>query len=845
MKDNRWLEIDGDMLEDALNTRKTNAFRIRRILIASVAAVLTVCTLMAVIIPNLADTPFGESSVNESTTVSNPINIADIISNYKGPVAEWNGGTGLKLIALSGERNYSVGGAMTNGNADANKSINITLSALPNVKLERYTTGKYIDMTGNGIGRYDWYQESTGIYRDIITGEFFSLSDEVRFALIGDGYDNLCKEYLLEMACLFGFCRFYEDDVKHEEVYFEMVRGAITYEEAITHFESIPKNFGFTDEQAEYLLRYFKGEELNVGKKLFPNSIDDQNAFNGYALQVYHAVLSRRCGNVNIVEFGSHGSKCLFTREHHRPNGSGAFECDLGIYDREAKEATLISIEGSNNEVLASIDWFGMQYTVSNDYTMLAYIDARDGSLRLIDLTTGKHAAAYFKKEDNNNLESFENSPESAFDDTEDITLTLEEEIDNGDDFDSFVEAEIGAIGRINFSPNGKYAYCKLRSKDDAWIFIDTSSFESGSISGKFVKFVAGGDAVIMQGNNGFSIYDVETRTDITDHHGVLFTLADHETHAFFEINGRIVRKNLLNGDETVIASEYDAFITDKNSGCIYVFTKSDRTVRGYSARDGECKYSATVGEGFVSDAPDNAIFNLLLDQIETTLLISYYTPLSLEFDESKFLSMKGNNWDIGGDISSIPDYAYIYLRSTKYNGKYLDCYDSDDVNDEVRNIEFLGKYLMLEDLLRFAENDMIVDLNELIEIGHLFAERIEPYIEIDSMNRVKVMPESLIEFFGYELNTGENFFSNVYRPATVEYSVENGSAYMRKMVETNVKTLSDNADSAETNAFIEEMTKVLEDGYKSYLIEGYYRMKYEIKLEIRDRIISEYNKRF
>jgi hypothetical protein len=53
MKDNRWLEIDGDMLEDALNTRKTNGFHIRRILIASVAAVLTVCTLMAVIIPNL------------------------------------------------------------------------------------------------------------------------------------------------------------------------------------------------------------------------------------------------------------------------------------------------------------------------------------------------------------------------------------------------------------------------------------------------------------------------------------------------------------------------------------------------------------------------------------------------------------------------------------------------------------------------------------------------------------------------------------------------------------------------------------------------------------------------
>ncbi len=845
MKDNRWLEIDGDMLEDALNMQKTNGFRIRRILIASVAAVLTVCTLMAVIIPNLADAPFDESSVNESSSVSTPINIGDIISNYKGPVAEWNGGTGLKLIALSSEKNYSVSGAMTNGDTEAEKSINITLSALPNVKLERYTTGKYIDMTGNGIGRYDWYQESTGIYRDIITGEFFSLSDEVRFALIGDGYDDLCNEYLLEMACLFGFCRFYEDDSKHEEVYFEMVRGAITYEEAITHFESIPKNFGFTDEQAEYILRYFKGEELNVGKKLFPNSIDEQNAFNSYALQVYHAILSRRCGNVKIVEFGSRGSKCLFTREHHRPDGSGAFECDLGIYDREAKEATLISIEGSNNEVLASIDWFGMQYTVSDDYTMLAYIDARDGSLRLIDLTSGRHTAAYFKNEDNNGLESFESSSESVFDDAEDLTLTLEEEIDNGDDFPSITEMTVGAIGRINFSPNGKYAYCKLRSKDDAWIFIDTSSFERGSINGKFVKFVAGGDAVIMQTENGFRIYDVATRTDITDHHGALFTLADHEAHAFFEIDGRIVRKNLLNGNETVIASEYDAFITDKNSGCIYVFTKSDRTVRGYSATDGECKYSATVGEGFVSDAPENAIFNLLLDQIETTLLISYYTPLSLEFDESKFISMKGNNWDVGGDILSIPDYAYIYLRSTKYNGKYLDCYDADDVNGEVSNANILGKYLMLEDILRLTENDMILDLNELIEIGHLYSERIEPYIEIDSMNRVKVIPESLTEIFGYELNTGEHFISNVYRPATIEYSVENGKEYMRKMVETNVKTLSGNADSTEINAFIEEITKVLEVDYKSYLIEGYYRMKYEIKLEIRDRIILEYNKRF
>ena len=841
MKDNRWLEIDGDMLEDALKLQKANGLRVRRILIASVAAVLTVCTLMAVIIPNLSDAPINESSINESLAVD----IGDIVSKYKGPVPEWNGGDGLKLIALSGEKDHSTGGAMSNGGNGTNKSIDITLSALPNVKLERFTAGKYIDMTGNGIGRYDWYQESTGIYRDIITGEFFSLSDEIRFALIGDGFGDLCNEYLLEMACIFGFCKFYEDDIKHEEVYFEMVRGAITYEEAISHFESVPKNFGFSDEQAEYILRYFKGEEINVGKKIFPNHSDEQNAFNSYALQVYHAILSRRCGNVKILEFGSHGSKCLFTREHHRPDGSGAFECDLGIYDRESKEVTLVTIEGAGNEVLASVDWFGMQYTVNDDYTVFAYIDTSDGALRLIDLTSGKHVAAHFMRDDDNSFDSLASNAESVFDASEELTLTLEEEVDSGEYSQVLIESDIGAIGRINFSPNGKYAYCRLRSKDDAWLFVDTESFESRSIDGKLIKFVAGGDAVIMQTEKGFLIYDVATETDITDHCGVAFTLEEHETHAFFEIEGRIVRKNLINGDEAVIASGYDAFITDKNSGCVYVFTKSDRTVRGYSATDGECKYSATVGDSFIADAPENAIFNLLLDQTEATLLISYYTPLSLEFDESKFLSMKGNNWDVGGDISSIPDYAYIYLRSIKYNGKYLDCYDADDVNGEVDNVNNLGNYLMLEDILRLCSDDMLIDLDELIEIGRLYAERIEQYIEIDSMNRVKVIPESLIEIFGYELNTGEHFLHNVYRPATVEFSVENGKGYMRKMVETNVKTLSDNADSEEINAFIDETVKALETDYRSYLIEGYYRMKYEIKLEIRDRIISEYNKRF
>lgn len=837
MKDNRWLNIDDDLLEEAINRQSKKSFNTRRILISLIAAALTCCMLCAIIIPQL----INDGDIY-STSVSDNIDIKELISRYQGAVDEWDGGADLKLISISGERKNSTGGAKSN--TDGSKSIDVTLSVLPNVKLERFTSGKYIDMTGNGFGRYDWYQEATGIYSDIITGEFFSLSDEIRFALAGDGIDDLCNEYLLELACLYGLCKFYEDDVKHEEIHFKMVSGAITYEEAISHFETVPDNFGFTDEQAEYILRYFKGEEINLGKKVFENSVDDQNHLNVYALQIYHALLARRCGNVKIVEFGSHESKCLFTREHHRPEGSGAFICDLGIYDRETKEVTLIPIEGSSSEVLASVDWFGMQYTVNNDYTVMAYIDSSDGALRLIDLTTGKHAWAYPTPDRTDGLIDYNEGSES--DDGEDDSENTVEEI-SGDELytPEATAGKVGAIGSIEFSPKGKYAYCRLRGEKDAWIFIDTVSFESRTINGRFIKFVAGGDAVVMLTEQGFRIYDVATKTDITPHHGVLFTLPPHESNAFFELDGNIVLKSLTNGEETVIASEYDAYITDKNSGCVYVFTKSDRTVRGYSATNGECKYTATVGEGFVSAAPENAIFNLLLDQSEKTLLISYYTPLSLEFDESKFLSMKGNNWNVSGDVSSIPDYAYIYLRSIKYNGKYLDAYNSDDVNGEVKSINVIGRYLLFDDILRLTTDDMIIDIEELKELGHLFAERIEPYIEIDSMNRVSVIPESLTEMFGYELNVGEHFFWNVYLPATVDYSVECGRDYMRRLVETNVKTLSNNADSEETSAFIEEMTKALRDDYSPYLTDGYYRIKYETKLEIRDRIISEYKKRF
>ncbi len=845
MKDNRWLEIDGDLLEEAINSPKKRTVRFRRLLIASLAAVLSVSVLFIGLIPYLAQTGSESQTDHTSEEGKMPIDIYEIIGNYNGKTNAWDGGTDLKLVTLSGEKNYSTSGSKSNGSddSDINKSLDVTLSEMPNVKLDRFTSGRFIDMTGKGQGRYDWDQESTGIYRDIITGEFFSLQDEIRFALMGEELGLLEDEFLLLTACSMGVFKFSDDVYEHERLYFGIVEGEISYSEAIQTLDEEPDGFGFTSVQEEALRRYFKGEEFNVGELFYKDS-SEQHQFNFRLVIQYHSLLKRRCGDVNIHEFGMNESKCFFTREHWIKGGSGVFVCDLGIYDRETKEITLVTGD-IDSSILFSLTLFGSEFRVNEDYNMLAYIDTSDGRLCLIDAVNGKYYTGSYSPI------NVENDSSEGEDEAEEISCDHKVSCDcladvAPEEYVPPVKLQgVGVVGRINFSPNDKYIYCKLNTENEAWLFLDSRGEFANEIYGRFVKFVAGGNAVIMQTESGFRIYDVATKTDITDHCGDLFMLEEHETHAFFEADGKIVWKNLINDEEKVVAEIYDAFLTDKNSGCVYVFTLSDRTVRGYSATDGECKYEARVGESFAENAPSNAIFNLLLDGSENLLLVSYYTPLSLEFDESKFLELKGEYWDIGGDVSSIPDFGYIYLRSVKYNGNYLDCYDSDDVNGEVDNIGQIGRYLLFEEILDFASDDMIVDLDELVELGHLFAERIEPYIVIDSMNRVKVIPEGLTEIFGYELNTGEHFFWNVYLPATRPYSTESGKEYIANMVSVNIDRLSNGKESEEIKAFKKQLTQTLVGAYKSYLTDGYYRMKYEIKLQIRDRIESEYQKSF
>ena len=840
MKDNRWLEIDGDLLENALKANAKRKINVKRILIASIAAALSVSIALTFIL-----VPFGDVIPNDESLIED-VDISGILATHSGIVKEWDGGKDLKLVALSSEKSYSTSGAKGNssGNGSINQSIDVTLSSLPNVKLDSYTSGRYIDMTGNGEGRYDWDQAAVGIYYDVIEKKFFSLRDEIRFALAGEDYGLLEDEFVLLTACRAGSFRFSDDDYEHETIYFGMIEGKISYSDAIAALDSIPDGFGLTKAQEDSVRRYFRGEEINVAAE-FPSEKDSQSQFNLNVMIEYHSLLERRCGNVRIHEFGTSDTKCFFTNEHWRSGGSGVFVCDFGIYDRETKEITLVTGE-IDSSILFNLTHFGSEFCANENYTMLAYTDTSDGRLCLIDAVNEKFYSGMFSAfiEDNGLSDDSQISDELC--EHSDLCNCSDEAIPEEEGYSSVIVTDsIGAIGKINFSPNDKFVYCKLNTEQEAWILLDTNGAFSKTVYGSLVKFVSGGHGIILENESGFHIFDVATMTELTAHYGVLYTLPEHETHAFFEKDNAIVRKNLINGEESVIATEYDAFLTDKNSGCVYVFTRSDKTVRGYSSADGECKYVSTVGDGFVNGAPENAIFNLLLDGSEKMLLISYYTPLSLEFDESKFTSLEGNYWDISGDVLSIPDFGYIYIRSIKYNGNYLDCYDSDDVNGEVDNINHIGRYLLLEDILSFVKDDMIIDYDELIQIGHLFAKKIEPYIDIDSMNRIKVIPEALTEFFGHELNTGEHFFWDIYLPSTKEYSVDCGKGYIANIVSVNVDRLSNGAESDEVKAFKEQLTKTLKNAYSSYLKDGYYRMKYEIKLQLRDRIESEYNKRF
>lgn len=882
MKDNRWLEIDGDLLEEALCSAPKRHFRYRKALIAAAAAIVSLCTLTAVFVPLLEGgeisdgdgrseaSYLGISDIGDNSSYTEYVDIYEIVNRYPDAFEPWDNGEGLTVLTLSGEKTTAGSGAGNSGAAESaeNESIDITLSTMPNVKLESYTAGRYIDMTGNGEGRYDEYQEARGIYLDIITGEFFCLEDEIKIAAIGDRYEDVYGEFLLVCAMTFGLCEFSGNPTENDMIFEKLMDGEITYKEALARFDGVPKNFGFTDKQESDMRRYFEGEEINVGRYVFPDDIEMQRDFCHYAKGFYHWILKKHGGEVTILEFGSDESKCLYIREYdYDGHMFSAASQELGIFDRAAKELRIVPIQN-----VYEILWFGTQYTTNSDYGMFSYISTRDGGLCLVDTYSGISFSGYYNREDDiipavpdkdtpdseesiteESADGESSADESAADESAAVAYDLRHDItdDEASGEATSPGTAVGAVGKPYFSTDGGYVYCKLTGSIERWLFLSTQDGSDTVIEGRFIKFVAGGSAVIMQTEDGARIYDVATKVDITDMLGEELNLVDHEMHTFFENGeGGIVWKNLINGDETVIADEYDAYIIDKNAGCIYIFTKSDRTLRGYGAADGLCGYEARIGRSFVDGAPADAIFDLLLDSDEKTLLVSYYTPLSLEFDESKFWEMHGNNWNISGDIGSIPSWAYIYLRCVKYNGKYLNCYDSDDVNGEVDNIEHLGKYLLFEDMLEMASDDMIIDRDELAELGHLFAEKTEHCIEIDSMGRVKAIPEYITEYFGYELNIGETFTWDIYLPAIRPLSSESGKEYIANFVGVNVDTLSGGIESDETKAFKADITEMLETRYKHMLEhypDGYsaYRMSYETKIQMRDTIRTEYEKRF